>query len=265
MELSTNLKNELSNDVESHRAVQEVQASLIIAKKFPRDENQSFKKIINACKRNGLASTAIYSFPRGGQKVEGPSIRLAEVLAQCWGNIEYGIKELSSENGISNVMAFAWDKESNTRSIKEFSVKHERYTKKGTSKLTDPRDVYEHIASQGQRRVRACILAIIPPDIVEEAEIQCNKTMTGKSDVPISDRIRAMVTNFSKFGVSTEMMEARLGHNIDVTSETELVSLKKIYMSIKDGMAGREQYFEFPKTAPKTNLLDGLKELKKDE
>src|SRR5262249_53212112 len=77
------------------RAVAEVQAAYVIAKKFPRDENQAYMKIINACKRPFLAEQAMYAYPKGGTLVNGPSIRLAEVMAQAWGNMEFGIKEVS--------------------------------------------------------------------------------------------------------------------------------------------------------------------------
>src|ERR1035437_1770538 len=80
--------------VESSRAVQEVQASLVIAKRFPRDEIGATKKIINACQRPGLADVAVYDYSRGGSSVTGPSIRLAETIAQYWGNIDFGWREI---------------------------------------------------------------------------------------------------------------------------------------------------------------------------
>ena len=81
---------------------------------------------------SGLAQSAVYSYARGGSSVTGPSIRLAEMLAQNWGNIQYGIRELSSENGESTVEAFAWDVETNTRQTKVFQVPHIRYTRNGS-------------------------------------------------------------------------------------------------------------------------------------
>lgn len=42
-------------------------------------------RILKSCTRETLAQSAVYSYPRGGQSVEGPSIRLAETLAQEWG------------------------------------------------------------------------------------------------------------------------------------------------------------------------------------
>ncbi|GMA59703.1 hypothetical protein GCM10025859_59930 [Alicyclobacillus fastidiosus] len=130
------------------RQAQEVQAAMVIAKRFPRDQYQAFNRIMEACERRKLAEESTYEYSRGSSKVSGPSIRLAEVLAQCWGNVDYGIMELDQKNGESQVMAYAWDLETNTRQTKIFTVKHERHTKKGVTKLTDPRDIYETVANQ---------------------------------------------------------------------------------------------------------------------
>lgn len=55
------------------RSVAEVQAALMIARMNPRDQRVSMDRIINACTRSSLAESAIYSYPRGGQSVTGPS------------------------------------------------------------------------------------------------------------------------------------------------------------------------------------------------
>ena len=95
-----------------------------MAKKFPRDEYEAIEKIRRSCQRATLAEQAIYSYPRGGQNVSGPSVRLAESLAQNWGNIDYGIIELEQKDGKSEMMAYAWDLETNTRVTKIFGVEH---------------------------------------------------------------------------------------------------------------------------------------------
>ena len=123
------------------RQAQEVQAAMVIAKRFPRDEVEAYNRIMRACQRKKLAETAMYEYPRGGTKVTGPSIRLAEAMAQNWGNLDFGILELEQKNGESQVMAYAWDLETNTRQTKVFSVPHVRGTKKGNVPLTDPRDI----------------------------------------------------------------------------------------------------------------------------
>lgn len=230
--------------VEEQRAIAEVRASLQLAKMFPRDVNVAYTRIMTACRRKSLAEQAVYTYPKGGARVEGPSIRLAEAMAQAWGNMQFGIRELSQDRGSSNVEAYAWDVETNTRQVKTFQVKHVRHTKQGNYDLTDPRDIYEMTANQGARRLRACILGIIPGDIVDAAMEQIRKTLASGNEKPLADRIREMADAFGKdFSVDITMLEGFLGHKLEATSETEMVTLRGIYRSLKDGMGERSQYF----------------------
>jgi hypothetical protein len=127
-----------------------------------------------------LAESAMYSYPRGNQTVTGPSIRLAEVLATAWGNIDFGVIELEQKDGESVMMAVAWDLQTNTRSSRVFVVPHERKSGREIKRLEDPRDIYELTANQGARRLRACILAILPVDIQEIAIEECEKNVEGR-------------------------------------------------------------------------------------
>ncbi len=230
--------------VEEARAVQEVQAALVIAKRFPRDEVAALDRIVEACQRPALAERAMYSYPRGGTRVTGPSIRLAETLARFWGNLSYGIREIDRKQGASTMEAFCWDQETNVRASRIFEVRHVRHTKKGAYDLTDERDIYEMNANQGARRLRAAILEIIPGYVVDEAIAACERTLAGASDEPLADRALKLVQAFKPLGVTKEMIEQRLGHKLTALIEAELVDLRSIYNSIKDGMSKREDWFE---------------------
>lgn len=247
------------------RQAQEVQAAMVIAKKFPRDEVQSFNRIMRACQRKTLAEQAMYEYPRGGTKVTGPSIRLAEAMAQNWGNLDYGIIELEQKNGESQVMAYAWDLETNTRQTKIFSVPHIRSTKKGNVTLTDPRDIYELVANQGARRVRACILGVIPGDVIDSALTQCNETLlSDNGNVPLVDLVRQAAALFQNdYGVTVQMLEKFIGCKSESFSMNDLIRLKRVYKSLKDGMAKREDYFEMiPEANPDDvdNPFEGKKQ-----
>lgn len=245
-----------ATQVEQERAIQEVQAQMVIAKKFPRDLIESYNKIMAACQRPSLANGALYAYPRGSETVTGPSIRLAEVIAQNWGNFEYGVRELSQRDGVSEMEAYAWDKETNTRATKIFHVKHERHTKNGSYALTDPRDIYEMTANQGMRRVRACILGMIPPDVIEAAVSQCERTLANAGgDKPLIDQAREMVTAFDKFGVTQSMIEKRLGHKLDAIQPAELQQLRKIFQSLRDNASSVEQWFDHDAAADATAAI----------
>jgi hypothetical protein len=230
-------------DTESQRAIQEVQAAMIIAKRFPRDTKEALDRIMNACSRPSLAEQAIYTYARGGTDISGPSIRLAEAVAQQWGNLQFGIRELEQSNGASTVEAFAWDLETNTRQTKVFQVPHVRHTRQGSKELTDPRDIYENVANNGARRLRACILGVIPGDIIEEAVRQCETTLKTSADNSPETQ-KKMLASFTEYGVTKEQIEKRIQRRIDAITPAQVVSLKKIYASLRDGMSTVEDWFE---------------------
>ncbi len=243
------------------RAMQEVQAAFVVAKRFPRDTVAAHKRILDDCRRMGLAEKSVYAYKRGSTMVTGPSIRLAEAIAKNWGNLSTGITELENRDDESVLQAYCIDMETNYEKRVTFSVKHERSSSKGITKLTDQRDRYENAFNYGARRLRACILAVIPGDIVEEAVEQCNKTMAGKSDVPLIDRARAMLPAFNKIGVSQEMIEKRLGHKLEAVLEPELVVMRQIFNSVQEGMSKPSDWFDMgvPGGGKAEALTDKLK------
>jgi len=240
-------------EVEGQRAVAETQASMMIAKKFPRDQLHGMDMILQACTRPGLAESALYSYARGGTDITGPSIRLAEAIAQCWGNLQFGVRELEQKDGNSTVEAFAWDMESNVRQIKIFQVKHFRHTRAGGYPLKDPRDIYEAVANNGARRLRACILGVIPGDVVEAAVKQCEATLNTKFEVT-PERTANLIEKFDGYQVTKEMIEKRIQRRIDAITPALMASLGKIFNSLKDGMSKPADWFEVPdKTAEEIN------------
>jgi hypothetical protein len=256
-----------SSPREAIKASQEIQAAIIVAKNFPRKVSKAIINIKEACQRHRLAEVAMFAYPKGGQMVTGASIRLAELLAQNWGNIDFGIRELSQEDGESVVEAYCWDMETNTRQTKVFRVKYERKARGKIDKINDPREIYEHIANFGARRLRACILGVIPTDVVEDAIDTCQATLEKGSGETIGKRIEKMAIAFKEIGVTPEMLEERLGHKLEVTIETEMVNLQKIYISLRDGMSRREDWFKFEsvKSSEKTEDLNAKFKVEKPE
>ena len=243
--------------IEASRAIAEAQGKLVIAKRFPRDEVQAYAKAMEACQRPTMAEKAFYSFPRGGQTVEGPTIRFAEELARCWGNIDYGIKELSQDEGKSEMQAYAWDLETNAQSIQNFTNPHQREVGKKMQTLTSLRDIYENNANMATRRLRSRILAILPSWFVEDAIAECKKTLAGQNETPLVDRVKKMVVQFAKLGVTQEQIEKRLKRKIDTMNADDFVEYIGIYNAIKQGESKIAEWFEAEKVA--SDLTDALK------
>ena len=244
--------------IEASRAIAEAQGKLVIAKRFPRDEVEAYAKAMEACQRPTMAAKAFYSFPRGGQTVEGPTIRFAEELARCWGNIDYGIKELSQDAGKSEMQAYAWDLETNAQSVQNFTNPRQREQGKKMVKLTSQRDIYENNANMATRRLRSRILAILPSWFVEDAIEECKKTLAGRNDTPLIDRVKKMVVAFAKIGVTQEQIEKRLKKKIDTMNAEDFVEYTGIYNAIKQGESKIADWFESePIANDLTNELKG--------
>lgn len=244
--------------IEASRAIAEAQGKLVIAKRFPRDEVRAYAKAMEACQRPAMAAKAFYSFPRAGQTVEGPTIRFAEELARCWGNIDYGIKELSQDDGKSEMQAYAWDLETNAQSVQNFTNPHQREQGKKMVTLTSQRDIYENNANMATRRLRSRILAILPAWFVEDAIAECKKTLAGRNDTPLIDRVKNMVVQFAKLGVTQSQIERRLKKKIDNMNADDFTQFIGIFNAIKQGESKIADWFEAdPVASDLTNELNG--------
>lgn len=233
------------------RQMQEVQAAMVAAKRFPRDEMAAINRIKATCQRPTLAAQAVYRYPKGGQNVSGPSIRLAEALAQNWGNIDTGIVELENSRGSSTMMAYAWDLETNTRVTKIFTVEHKRDTKQGSKALTDGRDIYEATANFGARRQRACILSIVPGDVVDMAVEACKETVASADQRPVDEILTELLKAFKGISVTKEQLEKYFDKQLTVMTKEDLVDLRAVYKAIKDGQSKAEDYFGVDQTSAK--------------
>jgi len=212
---------------EVQRGIAEVQAMTMLAMHNPRVPAIAMDKILIECQRKSLAEVAIYTFPRGGQTVTGPSIRLAEVIKRNWGHMRSGWRCLERTKGRSLIQAFAYDMQTNVGETREFEVRHFRDTRQGPKPLTDERDIYELEANQAARRVRACILALIDGDVIEAALDQCTRTLEAVADTS-PENLKKMLEAFAPFKVNQKMVEARLGRNLSAITPAQLVGLRNI-------------------------------------
>lgn len=221
--------------IEASRAVAEVQASIVVAQQVPRSIQVARQAMQDACGQLFLAEKAFFRYKRGDSRITGPTIDLARELARCWGNVQYGITELSRDEslGQSEMLAFAWDVQMNTRATNTFIVPHRRDTTDGGVVLTDSRSVYENNANLGARRVREMIFSILPAWFVEEAKELCNKTVAGGGDRPLAERVNEALVGFAGLGVTPAQLEEKVGRPQDSWNGYDLAQLRVIFRSIQ--------------------------------
>jgi hypothetical protein len=234
-------QTELAVNINERAArVAEIQASIIVAKKFPRNEDEAYRKLIRACSRPTFAEEARYDYPRGREKVTGPSVRFAREAARVWGNIEFGIEILEDGEDYVVIRAWAWDKETNARVFTddEFQKRVLRKSDGGTywkDVRDDERELRELVNRRGAICVRNCILQLVPADFVEDAMAQVYKTLSDKAAKDPDAERKAVVVGFSQLNISVEDLERYLGHPVAQCSPAEIAGLRSIYASIRDG------------------------------
>ena len=239
-------------EYQESKQLSEIKGKMFLARQFPRDPEQSLQNVLMECKRPKLAEAAQYEYPKGDSVVTGPSIRLVEVLARHWGNIDSGVAEIDTHSDHTVVKAYAWDLENNVSDEKTFTVQHVRTTKRGSYKLTDERDIYEMVANKAARRKRSCLLAVMPGWYVEAALDACNETLHNSvaNGKPIEEVREAVVTAFAEFGVSPDNIAAKLSRPIDKLDPNDIVKLRHLYAAIKDGFVKAQDAFDLAATTP---------------
>lgn len=251
--------NSQATSIEQSRAIAEVQSMVVVAQNCPRDEARAIQSMREACGRMHLAEMAFFKFPRGGQTVTGPTVHLARELARCWGNINYGVSELDRDDigGKSEMVAYAWDVQTNARAATAFIVPHKRDKKGGAELLVDMRDIYENNANNAARRVREMVFSILPKWYVEEAKAICRNTLEkGDGEKPVSQRAADALAVLEKLGISRERVEAKVGSKSSAWTPVDLANLAVAYRSLKSKEVTAED--EFPSLGA-ASLSEALK------
>lgn len=260
------------------REQSEIQGAIISAKRYPRNEAAAFLAGVKAFERPAMAEIAEYRYPRGKTEVSGPSVYCARQLARSWGNMRYGSRVVSIDADYCHIKGYALDLESNTyieHEDKFRTLVQRKVWTNGVSETKwvtpDERDLRELVNKRGAIASRNAILQVLPPDYVEDAIQKARETLRKVASKDLStsraDTVKILVQNFDKLGVSVEMLEKRLGHQLSVISESELATLRQVFGSIRAGESTREEHFEFkaqedprdiPKSKPRTEWAYNL-------
>lgn len=231
-------------------AVATIRASVEVAYMNRRDESGVLERALEAMRRPKAADQATYLYQRGGTDITGPSVRLARELARVWGNIQHGLRIISSDDNEVHIEGWAWDLESNMRTAREskFAKKIQRKRGDKTVWITpDERDLDELIARRGAKLTRNAILELLPDYLIDEALAQAYATLreeeaSKKANDPQAQIADACAT-FEGWGVKPEQLLAAIGGE---WSSEGLAKLRQIYNSIRDGNSKVDEHFAPP-------------------
>lgn len=212
----------------------ELDTQITTARAFPRSVQTAINDINQLATMNEqMAGECVYALPRAGKPLRGPSIRLAEIIAQCWGNCVSKTRIVSVDRISRTVTAEGIFHDLQTNSITEAQHTRRISTKEGRLFSDDMIAVTCNAAQSIARR--NAILAGVPKVIWSQAFQQCERVIAGDVTTLASKRESA-VKAFAAFGLTPE----QVFQVIDVKGEQdigldELVTLRSLYSSIKNG------------------------------
>lgn len=255
-----------TTQIEQARVIAEVQGAIMVAQRVPRNINAAIEEMRKVCTIEMMADRAFFAYDKGGKTISKGSIHLAREEARIWGNITYGIKELSRRDarpgelyGESEMLAYAWDLQTNARPETTFIVPHYMDLKGGKKKaLTEGRAIYEHLANMGSRRLREMIFSVIPRWLTDEAEDLCRRTLeNGDGKTPFKERLATAITVSKTWNVTPAMIEKKFGCAITQLNSSHLAELRIIFRSFKNNELSLDE--AFPET-PAADVGAALRE-----
>ena len=232
--------------------IAEIQARITVARAKPRDWERIESALVGhpdgLCWDPKLADEAVWEYPKGGQNLSGPSIRLLETVARLAGNIDYGINTLAVTDEGTYAEVYCLDLETNAKARKEIFTKHvaPRWNRDARqmqkTQLTDEREIYEHTANLETRRLRACMEAIMPKALLDACVRVCDQVVV--AEAAMNDKsVPNLVKAFGKLGVTPQMLEKWLGYPLAKITPRRFVRLRRIHQSIKDGFGAPSDWF----------------------
>lgn len=221
-----------SGEIMSSLEASNLDMQITTAKKFPRNIKRSMEQALAmACLSEDIAADCCYAIPRAGKTIEGPSVRLAEIIASAWGNL-HAATRVTGDNGKSVIAeAVAWDMEKNVRIGAET---HRSILDKGNRRFSEDM-VRVTGAAAMSIALRNAIFRVVPNAFVQELYRACKRVAMGEEKTLSARRVEVL-TYFQKLGVKPERLFAamNIAHELDIDLEV-LSKLRSLATAIKTG------------------------------
>lgn len=239
----------------------EIDMRIVTAKSYPRQISRCLDNVMSLVKIDAeTAEDAYYSLPpRAGSNkpIQGPSVRLAEIMANQWKNFEYGATPLEIGDKSVTAQGFAWDLENNVKHVVNVT---RRITNRNGARYGDDM-IQVTMQAACSIALRNAVLRVIPRAFADQIVKQCMSIAAG-NEKSLSENITSAVAYAKKIGVDKATLFRYLGvsDERDVTIE-KLAHLRGIFTAIKDGVLNMKETFYPPEETP-SSLDKATKALK---
>lgn len=218
----------------AERANIDIQVST--AKQYPRSISRCTNNVVVlATMDRETAQSCGYALPRGGKPITGPSVHLAKIIAQQYGNLRVDAKvvEITDRQVVSR--GTAWDLENNFAVA--FEVRRSIISSKGTRYSDDMITVTGSAANS--IAFRNAVFGIVPKSITTKAYKAAQHFITGDlsdEEKLIKRRDAAIKYFIDNYAITEEEVIKLCGkHTVNQIQADEIALLLGFTQSLKDG------------------------------
>lgn len=219
----------------------EVDVQIETAKRYPRSIKAALDYALQLATLDvETAEACFYVLPRGGKTIEGPGVRLAEIIASAWGNLRYGAEILGADDVFVRARGYCFDLQTNTAYAGE--VERRITDSKGRRYNDDMIGVTGMAASAVASR--NAVFKIVPRVYVNRIYEAAKKVARG-TDKTIAQRRQTLFEKYAKRGITPAQIYAKLEvkGEPDITIE-HIEMLAGLATAIHDGLTTLDK--EFP-------------------
>jgi hypothetical protein len=185
----------------------EIDIAIATAKRYPRDLALVKREMREmATKDVAIATSCSYALPRAGKMIIGPSVRMAEIVFSCFGNLNAGARIVSMTDEQVTCQAVCHDLQRNTRLAIEIprNIHISKKARTLEEKAAAIRDA-KHITSLAALKIgfREAIFAVVPRSLVTPIWKEAQEVAIGKGRT-FDEARSACLAEFKRIGVSTK-------------------------------------------------------------
>ena len=221
----------------------EIEQQLAAAHQWPRSPARARDNMISlATMDEEMAAECIFSIPRGGKSIRGPSIRFAEIVLSAWANVRCAAR-VTFEDRIERFVeaeALFHDLETNVGYVAR--VRRRIELKRGRKTVDDDMISLAGAAAVSIAR-RNAILGAVPKPVWKKALDAVESVVRGDIKT-LGERRDAALSYFNKLGVPTErILKALEVNHVDDVSLEHLLDLNGMRSAIRTGESTLDQLF----------------------
>jgi len=232
----------------------ELDVQITTAKAYPRAVKRSMEYATElATMDEATAQSCFYCLPRkdkdGNKKeIRGASIRLAEIIANAWGNLHAATRIVSNDGRSITTEGVAWDLESNVKIAMQNKVSiwfGEKNGKGGYQANADMQTVLTNASSA--KALRNAIFKVVPKALVDRILEKAMSFSIGDQKT-VNVKINELVDKLIKQGINKESLLDYFGYaSIGELTGEDFKTLIGVGTAIKEGYIKPEEVFSMEK------------------